>query len=99
MENALRAAHFPQDIDVDRALPVGDLMRQADLGDGAVDGVFDEFLMPFAAGCGMIDLRDDLARRIVAVGVDRADRADAARRRPGTRAGMVGRGDALAPLD
>ena len=46
-----------------------------------------------------IGLLGTFAIGIVAVGIDRADRADAAGRRPGARAHMIGRGDALATLD
>ena len=47
LEHALRAAHFPQDVDVDRALARCHLVCALDLRDGAVDSVFDQFFMPF----------------------------------------------------
>ena len=73
MQHALRAAHFPQHVDVDRALAAGDLIGALDLRDGAVDRILDQLFVPLAAGQRLIDLRDDPAFGIVAVGVDRAD--------------------------
>ena len=90
VQHALRAAHFPQHVDVDRALARRHFIGALDLRDGAVDGIFDQLFVAVAARQRLIDLRDDPAFGIVAVGVDRADRADAAGRRPGARAGMVG---------
>jgi len=54
--------------------------------------------MAFAAGQRLVDLGDDLAIGVIAVGVDRADRADAACRSPGPRRSVIGRRDALAAL-
>ncbi len=61
LEHALRAAHFPQHIDIDRALAAGDLEGAPDLRNAALDGVADQLLMAFAAGAPVIDLRDDVA--------------------------------------
>ena len=99
VEDALRAAHLPQDVDVDRAVAAGDVIGALDLLDGAVDGIADQLLVPLASGQRVIDLRDDPPFGIVAVGIDRRDGADAAGRGPGARAQMVGRRYALATFD
>ena len=57
----------------------------SDLIDCTVDRELDQFLVAFAAGERAIDLRDDLAFGIEAIGVDCRNRADAAGCRPGTR--------------
>ena len=84
VQHALRPAHFPQHVDVDRALATGDVERALHLLDRALDRIFDQFLMAFAPGQRAVDLRNDLAVGIVAVGVHRGHRADAARGGPGT---------------
>ncbi len=99
MEDALSAAHFPQYVDVDRALAAGHFVGALDLRDGAVDGIFDQLFVAIAAGQRLIDLGDDAAFGVVAVGVDGAYRADAARGRPRAAAGMVGSAYALAAFD
>ena len=99
VEDALGAAHLPQDVDVDRALAAGDVIGALDLGDGAVDRVADQLLVPLAPGQRMVDLGDDPPFGVVAVGVDRGDGADAAGGGPGARAQCVGRRHALAALD
>ena len=99
MQHALRAAHFPQHVDVDRALARRHVVGALHLRDGAVDRIFDELFMTVAASQGLVDLRDDAAFGIVAVGVDGGDGADAAGCRPGAAAGMVGRGHAFAAFD
>ena len=98
MKHALRAAHFPQHIDIDRALAAGDVERAAHLLHGALDGVLNQLFMAFATRERVVDLGDDLALGIVAVGVYRRNRADAAGRCPRAGAGVVGRRDALAPF-
>src|SRR5438067_7912015 len=55
--------------------------------------------MPFTAGAAVIELRDQLALVVVAVGIDAGERADAARGRPGARALAVRDRNALAALD
>jgi hypothetical protein len=99
VQHPLRTAHLPQDVDVDRALAAGDLIGPLDLGDGTLDRVMDQLLVPLATGQRLVDLRDDPPFGIIAIGVDGGHGADAAGRRPGARAGMVSRGDALAALD
>src|SRR3546814_762679 len=99
LEHLLRAAHFPQYVDVDRTLAAGDVVRAPDLVDRAVDRITDQLVVPLAAGQRAIDLRDDLAFGVIAVGVNRRDRPDTARRRPGAARHMVGRRHALATLD
>ena len=61
-----------------RPLPPDSLVRLPGLRDRAPDGVVDQLLVPLPPGAAVIDLRDRLAVRVVAVGVDRAERADAA---------------------
>ena len=99
MEDSLGAAHLPQDVDVDRTLARGDLVSALHLRNRAVDRVFDQFLVAFAAGQPLVDLGDDPTLRIVAVGIDSADGADAAGCRPGARARVIGRGDPFAAFD
>ena len=50
---------------MDAALGAGDVAGALGLGDGAVDRVADEFLMPVATGLAVIDLPDDLAIRVM----------------------------------
>jgi hypothetical protein len=45
-EHLLRAAHFPQHVDVDRAAAAGDVVGAAHLLDRAVDRVADQLLVP-----------------------------------------------------
>src|SRR6185369_15174077 len=99
VEDTLRAAHFPQHVDVDSALAAGHLVGALDLRDGAIDRIFDQLFVAVAAGERLVDLRDDAAFGVVAVGVDRADGADTAGGRPGARASMVCRRHALAAFD
>src|SRR4029078_1532119 len=70
VQHALRAAHLPQDVDVDRALARGDVVGALDLRDRAVDRIFDQLFVPVAAGQRLIDLGNDAAFGVVAVGVD-----------------------------
>ena len=99
VEDALGAAHFPQHVDVDRALARRHVVGALHLCDGAVDRIFDQLFVAVATGQRLIDLRDDAPLRVVAVGIDRGDGADAAGRRPRAAAGVVGRADALAAFD
>ncbi len=99
VQHPLRAAHLPQYVDVDRALAAGDFIGALHLRNRAVDGIIDQFLMAFAAGQRLVDLRNDPPFGIIAVGIDRRYRADAAGRRPGAGAGMVGGGNALPSFD
>ena len=99
MQDALRPAHFPQHVDVDRAPAIGNLIGALDLLDRAVDRIGDQFLMAVAAGAAVIDLGDDIAETVIAVGIDGGHRADAASRRPGTGTRMVGHRNALAAFD
>src|SRR3546814_8265822 len=96
---ALRATQFPLHVDVDRALAARDVIGAPDLFDRTVDRVLDQFLMALAARQGAIDLRDDLAFGVIAVGIDRRHGADATRRRPGAARHMIGRRYTLTPLD
>ena len=58
-------------------LPAGHFVGALDLRDRAVDRIFDQLFVPVAAGQRLIDLGDDAAFGVVAVGVDGRDRADA----------------------
>src|SRR5581483_10174621 len=77
----------------------GDLVRPLDLRDGAVDCIFDQLFVAVATGERLIDLRDDASFGVVAVGVDRRDRADPSGSCPGAGARMIGRADALAAFN
>ena len=61
--------------------------------------VGDQFLMPLAPGAAVIDLRNEPAVLVVAVGVDGAERADAAGERPVAGGDAVGDRHALAAFD
>src|SRR5690606_15852358 len=67
--------------------------------DRAIDRVADQLLMPLEASQLGVDLRDDPPFGVVAVGVDRTDRANSPGRRPGPRTHVVGRRNALSALD
>src|SRR5207302_790524 len=99
VEDALRAAHLPQHIDVDRPLPGGDLIGALHMRNRAVDRILDQLFVTIATSERLVNLRDDAAFRIIAVGIDCADRPDAASSGPGARARVIGRGDALAAFD
>ncbi len=88
-EYFLRPAHLPQHVDVDRTPPAGDVMCALHLFGGAIDGVANQLHVSFLASQRVVDLRDDLALGVVAVGVDRADRADPACSGPGARTSVV----------
>src|SRR3546814_13651547 len=55
-QHALRAAHLPQHVDVDRALAPGDVPGALHLLHPAVDGIGDQFLMSPAAAQLAVDL-------------------------------------------
>src|SRR5690606_35579150 len=95
-EHLLRSAHFPQHVDVDRTAAAGDDVGAPHLLHRAVDCIADELLVALKPGELLVNLRDDLAFGVIAVGVHRADRADAAGRGPGTRAHVIGRRNTLA---
>src|ERR1019366_6076841 len=94
-DDALGAAHLPQDIGVDAPLPPGDVERLACLGQRAFDRVGDQLLMPLPPRASVIHLRDRLALLVITVGVDSTDRTDAATHGPVAGGGAVGDGDAL----
>ncbi len=98
-QHPLRAAHFPQHVDVDRALATGVIPGALPLLARALDGIFDQFLMPLAPGQRAVDLGNDLALGVIAVGIARRHGADPAGRGPSPRRRMVRGGDALAPFD
>src|SRR6202012_6007051 len=76
-----------------------DLVGALDLRDRAVDRIFDQLFVAVAAGPCFIDLGDDASLGVIAVRIDRRNRADAAGRGPGAGACMVRRADALAAFD
>ena len=77
-DDLLGATHFPQDVGMHAAAPVGQVVGAARLDQGAVNGVGDQFLVPVPPGAAVVELRNRSSRFIVAVGVHRAERADAA---------------------
>ena len=95
----LCAAHFPQDIDIDRALAVGNFVSLGDLSNRTVDRIFDQFLMPLFAFPAVIDLRDDIAMLVITVRIDSGYRANAAGSSPGSRTRVIGGCDAFSALD
>ena len=60
-QHPLGGGHLPQDVDVNAARAVRNLMRDARLGNPAIDGVGDQLLVPLAAGPAAVQLRDDAA--------------------------------------
>ena len=82
--NPFSAAHLPQNIGMDAALAAGHIPGALGLGDAALDAVFNQFFMPVATGSAVIDLPDDAAIRVIAIGIDGRESANAARRCPGT---------------
>ncbi len=99
LQHTLGAAHFPKDIDVDRARAAGDLERLAHLLHGAFDRIGDQLFMARGARLAEIELGNEIAVDVIAVRIDGGDGADAAGGGPGAGAGMIGHGDALAALD
>ncbi len=98
-DDALRTAHFPEDVGVDAAGAAGFLVGAAGLGDAALDRVGDQLVVSGAASGAAIDLRDRAAGVVVAVGIDGAERADAARGGPASGGQPVGDRHTLAALD
>ena len=74
-------------------------MRAANLFNRTFDGILNQPFMALLAGELVIDLRDDLAFGIIAIGIHRADRADPARRRPCARTGVIRRRNAFAAFN
>ncbi len=99
MQNPLRAAHFPKDVDVDRAFAASDFESALHLFDRAVDSIGDQFFMTIATGTTVVDLGNDIAHAVIAVGIDGRHGADAARSGPCTGTGVIGDGHALPALD
>src|SRR5205814_10528135 len=93
----LGGGHLPQHIHVDAALAVRALIGDPGLLDAAGDRVGDQLLMPLAAGAAEIDLRDQLAFVVVAVGIDAGEGADPARGGPCAGTLAVRDRDAFAP--
>ena len=98
-QHFLRAAHFPQHVDVDAAVAIGHVVRDARLGNAALDRVFDQFAVAFAPRVAAVDHRDIVAVVVQQLRVDAGKGAGAAGRRPGAGAFTVRHGDALAALD
>ena len=76
--NPFSAAHFPQDIGMDAALAAGHIPGALGLGDAALDAVFNQFFMPVTACFAVIDLPDDTAIRVITIGIDGRESANAA---------------------
>src|SRR5439155_20535932 len=96
---SLGGGHLPQHIHVDAALAVRALMRDARLLNAAGDRIGDQLLVPLAPGTPRIELRDQFAAFVVAVGVDPGERADPARGGPSAGTLAIGDRDALAAFD
>src|SRR5206468_2232373 len=99
VQDPLGGGHFPQDIHVDATAAVGALIGHARLLDAPRYRVGDQLLMALAPGASVVELRDQLARLVVAVGVDPGKRADPVGGGPGSRAFAIRNRDALATLD
>ena len=99
VQDPLGGGHLPQHVHVDAALAVRALMRDPRLLDAAGDRIGDQLLMPLAPGAPGIELRDQFAGLVVAVGVDPGEGADPAGGRPGARALAIRDRDALAAFD
>src|SRR5690554_74343 len=95
----LCAAHFPQDVDVDRAFAIGNLERTFDLRHRAINSILDKLFMALAASLAMIDLRDNIAIFVVAVRINSRNSTDTAGGSPRTRTCMIGCSDTFATLD
>ncbi len=97
-EHLLRASHFPQHIDVDRPLAVGDLIGALDLFGRAIDAIAHELFETLLAGRLRIDLRNRVAIVIVTISIHGTHGADPASGSPGPRARMIRCGNPLAPF-
>ena len=82
-----------------RPLPLAHFIGLLRLGNAALNGIGDQFFMPVAARFALIDLRDEIAVLVIAVGIDAGKSADAAGRSPGAGAFAVGHGNAFAALN
>ncbi len=82
VQHALGGGHLPQHVHVDAAAAIGLFIGDAGLMDAAADRKSDEFLMPLAPCAAVVDLCDQLALRVIGIGIDAGERADAAGRRP-----------------
>ena len=98
-EHSLRAAHFPQDVDVDRAFAIRHFVRALHLFGAAFDRIFDQLVMAPFAGVLRIGVFDKAAVLIIAIGVHSADRANTARCCPCARTLMIGRRNAFTAFD
>ncbi len=99
VQHPLGGRHLPQHVHVDAAFAVAALIGDAGLLDAAGDRIGNQLFVPLAPGAAAIKLRDQLALRAIAVGVDPREGADPAGRRPGARAFAVRHRDALAAFD
>ena len=100
-QHPLRAAHFPQNVDVERPAPRpqlvgGDVIGAAHLLHGTADRIGNQLLVPAFPRPRGVDLRDHIAILVIAVGVHGRHRAQPARLRPGAGRRMVGGGHTLA---
>src|SRR5690348_12619155 len=99
VEDALGRGHLPQDVHVQAAVAGGTLVCDLRLVDAAGDGVTHQLLVALAPRLAVIDLGNGAAVRVLRIGVDAGEGADAARTRPGARAFAVRNRDALAAFD
>ena len=98
-EDFLGRTHFPQNVHVDAAFATRRFMGHAGLIEGALDGVIYQFPLSLPPGCSMVDLADQVAFFVIAVGVDGGEGADSARCRPGSGALAFGYGNTFSTLD
>src|SRR3546814_19526074 len=69
LKHALRATHFPQHVDVDRALAARAVIGAPALFDRPVDRVLDPFLLALAARPGAVPFRADLPSGVLLLGL------------------------------
>ena len=99
VQDALCAAHFPQDVDVDRALATGNFIGAFDLRDAAANAVFDQLFMSFSAGFAVKHLRNHVAFVVITIRIHRRNRPDSASGSPCARTRVIGRGNAFTAFD
>src|SRR3546814_16257761 len=67
IQHALRAAHFPQHVDIDRALATGQFKGTTYLFHRTLTGILDHFLMPFASCSGMNTFKTVLPHKLLTI--------------------------------
>ncbi len=98
VQDAFRPAHFPKHVHMKPAQAVGRFIGHARLMDAAADGIGNQFLMAFASGLAIVNLRQEPTFGVEGIGVDARKGAHAAAGGPGPRAFAIGDRNALATL-